>query len=196
MRLATSKLWTLSCTGLLALTLACGDEKGEEAEAANEAGTETGDGDGDDEVGDGDGEPGDGDGEPGDGDGEPGDGDGEAGDGDGEPGDGDGEPGDGDGEPGDGDGEPNPECFELDEAECGMNPDCQPVTGSPLRENGPGSPCLEPAEFLGCIGMQGCGDAITWFCGQGNTKWQVNDTCGPEGAEQCDAPMEPVEACM
>ena len=189
MRLAASNLWTYSCIGLLALTLACGDDKGEEAEGANEAGTETeaGDGDGDDEVGDGDGEPGDGDGEPGDGDGEPGDGDGE-------PGDGDGEPGDGDGEPGDGDGEPNPECVDLDEDECGMNPNCQPVNGARLKENGPDSPCLEPAEFLGCIGMQGCGDAITWFC-EGNNVWQVNDTCGPEGAEQCEAPMEPVETC-
>src|SRR5690606_15306333 len=97
MRTNTSKAWSLWFAGLLALTVACGDDK-DDAEAGDEMATET-------EAGDGDGDPtGDGDGEPtGDGDGGP------TGDGDGEPtGDGDGEPtGDGDGEPtGDGDGEP------------------------------------------------------------------------------------------
>src|SRR5690606_25315963 len=187
MRTNTAKAWSLWTAGLLALTVACGDDK-DDAEAGDEMSTET-------EAGDGDGDPtGDGDGEPtGDGDGEP------TGDGDGEPtGDGDGEPtGDGDGEPtGDGDGEPNPECLDLDTQEdCEANPDCQSVVGSRLQQNGPDAPCLEPAEFLGCIGMQGCGDAITWFCGQGNNKWQVPDTCRPEGAEQCDPPAEPVDAC-
>jgi hypothetical protein len=181
----SKQLWASLGVGLLALAVACGDDKGEDAEVGNETGgTEVGDGDG-----------GDGDGDAGDGDGDAGDGDGDAGDGDGDAGDGDGDAGDGDGDAGDGDGEPNPECFDLDsQAACDDHPDCQSVIGSPLKKNGPDSPCLQPAEFLGCIPAQGCGDAITWFCAN-NSTWQVPDTCGPENAEQCEGPNEPVDAC-
>ncbi|MFO7567600.1 MAG: hypothetical protein R6X02_33460 [Enhygromyxa sp.] len=184
----SKKAWAWLGAGLLALSVACGDDKGEEA-GDETASTETGDGDGDgDQTGDGDGDQtGDGDGD------ETGDGDGdETGDGDGD------ETGDGDGDQtgdGDGDGEPNPECLELDnQADCEAHPDCQSVIGSPIKKNGPDSPCLEPAEFLGCIGTQGCGDAITYFC-QNNNTWQLPDTCGPDFAEPCEGPEEPVDAC-
>jgi hypothetical protein len=96
MNLSKTSRILLAWLPAIAVTLAgCNDDVTNE----DNAGTETGDGDGD--PGDGDGDSGDGDGDPGDGDGDPGDGDGDPGDGDGDPGDGDGDPGDGDGDPGD-----------------------------------------------------------------------------------------------
>ena len=194
MRSIATKSWSWVCASLLVLTVACGDDKGDES--SSETGETVGDGDGDPTTtGDGDGDPTTGDGD-GDGDGDP-----TTGDGDGDPttGDGDGDPttGDGDGDPttGDGDGDPNLDCYGFDETECGDNPDCQAVTGSPLKTNGPNSPCLEPSEFLGCIPASGCGDAETWFCDGPNSKFLVPDTCGPEGAEQCDPPMGDVGEC-
>lgn len=89
----------------------------------------------------------------------------------------------------------NSACADIEDAdECAAADGCQPVNGSKLKENGPDSPCLEPSEFLGCIAEQGCDDALTWFC-QGNGTYQVNDSCGPEGAEPCDGPADPVDAC-
>lgn len=84
----------------------------------------------------------------------------------------------------------------VDPDECAATDGCQPVSGSKLKENGPDSPCLEPAEFLGCIPVpeQGCDDAPTWFC-QGNGSYQVADSCGPEGFTACDGPADPVDAC-
>lgn len=90
----------------------------------------------------------------------------------------------------------NPECLEIeDEGECDAHPDCQSVLGSPVKQNGPDSPCLEPQEFIGCIPTQGCGDAISWFCSGNNKQWMVLDTCGPEGAEPCDPPDGDVGDC-
>ena len=163
---------TLSCAAMLMLPLACGDSGGEEA------GDGTGDtaGDIDDatttaETSDTADTTGDGDGDT-------------TGDGDGDT------TGDGDGDTG------NSECFDIgDEAMCDDHPDCQSVLGSRLKQNGPDAPCLEPQEFLGCIPMQGCGDAETWFCQGMNNVWMVPDTCGPEDAQECDPPADPVEAC-
>jgi hypothetical protein len=181
-------------------SLACGDDKKDEAGEADGTGTaesgesgdapETsgssmeGDGDGDPETGDGDGDP-----ETGDGDGDPGDGD----PGDGDPGDGD--PGDGD--PGDGDGDPNSPCFDHEtEEDCVADAACQAVVGQPLQENGPDAPCLEASEFIGCIAMAVCDDALTWFCtGGGGKPYLVNNGCGPNGAEICDPGVEDPPEC-
>jgi hypothetical protein len=89
----------------------------------------------------------------------------------------------------------NAGCADLETAdECTAMAGCQVVNGSPLKQNGPDAPCLEASEFLGCISEQGCGDAETWFC-QGNGMFLVPDTCGPDGADPCDGPADPVSEC-
>jgi hypothetical protein len=86
-------------------------------------------------------------------------------------------------------------CADLETAdECTAMAGCQVVNGSHLQENGPDAPCLEASEFLGCIAEQGCGDMETWFC-QGNKMFLVPDTCGPNGADPCDGPADPVSDC-
>jgi hypothetical protein len=195
---------SLACITLLALgSLACGDDKKDEAGEADGSGTaESGESadapetSGSSMEGDGDGDPGDGD--PGDGD--PGDGDPGDGDpGDGDPGDGD--PGDGDpgdGDPGDGDGDQNSPCFDHEtQDDCESDAACQAVVGQPLQENGPDAPCLDPAEFIGCIAMTGCDDALTWFCvGGGGKAYLVNNGCGPDGAEMCDPEVQDPPECQ
>jgi predicted esterase len=123
--LGRSSLVTASC--LFALTLACGDDRGDELAA------ESGETDTAPETGDVDGDPGDGDGDSGDGDGEPGDGDGDSGDGDGEPGDGD----------GDGDGDPPPPRLPL----CGTPPPDGAQLAPPLPTYGGICPILETGEM-------------------------------------------------
>jgi hypothetical protein len=89
----------------------------------------------------------------------------------------------------------NSACANIEDAdECAGTDGCQAVNGSKLKENGPDSPCLEPSEFIGCIAEQGCDDALTWFC-QGNGTYQVPNTCGPEGAESCEGPVDRPAAC-
>jgi hypothetical protein len=159
------------------------DQCAAEDTETGETGSVEGDGDtGDEDTGDGDGDTGDGDGNTGDGDGDTGDGDG-----DGDAGDGDGDAGDGDGDTG------TPECTDFEtQEECDANLDCQSVSGWPLLENGPDAPCLEPPEFLGCIGMMPCNDVETWFCIE--QVFLVFDSCGPENGESCDpGVMDPPE---
>jgi hypothetical protein len=180
---------------LVLATSACGgddQQEGADAGTADESGETTADGpEGSSMEGDGDGDGGDGDGDAGDGDGDAGDGDGDAGDGDGDAGDGDGDGGDGDGDGGDGDGEPSGCADHETQEDCEADPACQAVNGQPLLENGPDAPCLEPTEFIGCIEMMICDDALTWFCVGGNAKpVLMSSGCGPEGAEMCD-PMIP-----
>ncbi|KIG16084.1 hypothetical protein DB30_04956 [Enhygromyxa salina] len=196
----------LGCATALMLFVGCGDSgagdgdtqasetaaetAAETAETAgsgsgNEANSEgvDGDGDGDDGTG-----PGDGDGDTG-----PGDGDGDTGPGDG---DGDTSPGDGDGDTGDGDGDPIVCADFLDKESCDASIACQSVSGQPLVE-GLGAPCLDPAVFLGCIDEMPCDQALTWFCiGPEDTKHLVQDGCGPEGEEPCEAPLLPPSECM
>jgi hypothetical protein len=150
----------LSCVAVLAL--ACGDD-GKDEGADGDTGTAEGAESGDAPETSGSSMEGDG------------DGDGDTGD------------GDGDGEPGDGDGDPNSPCFDHEtQDDCEADPACQSVNGQPLQTNGPDSPCLDPAEYLGCIPMMICDDALTWFCIGGNEKpVLVNNGCGPEGAEMC-----------
>jgi hypothetical protein len=191
---------SLACIALFALgSLACGDDG--KAEAGETDGTTTAESgtsadgpetSGSSMEGDGDGDP-----DGGDGDGEPGDGDPDGGDGDGEPGDGDPDGGDGDGEPGDGDGDPNSPCFDHEtQDDCEADAACQAVNGQPLQENGPDAPCLNPVEFQGCIAMQGCDDAQTWFCtGGGGKPVLVNDGCGPNGSEECDPGVQDPPEC-
>jgi hypothetical protein len=189
---------SLACITLFALgSIACGDDTKDEAGDADGTGTaetggETADGpetgeSGMEGDGDGDGEAGDGDGDEGDGDGDP-----EGGDGDGDEGD-----GDGDQEAGDGDGDPNSPCLDYEnQDDCEGDAACQSVMGQALSENGPDAPCLEPAEFLGCIEMAVCDDALTWFCVGGNAKpVLVNNGCGPDGAEMCEPPVQDPPQC-
>jgi hypothetical protein len=182
---SSTRRLSLACIAALALAgSACGgegkDEGADDTGTADESGetaetSATMEGDGDGDGGDGDGDGGDGDGDGGDGDGDAGDGDGDGGD-------------------GDGDGEGGAQCPDYaTQVACEADPACQAVNGQLLKQNGPDAPCLEPAAFLGCIPMQGCGDAPTWFCigGGGNDLFLVGDTCGPEGAEMCE-PMLPI----
>ena len=80
-------------------------------------------------------------------------------------------------------------CGELKtEADCLAAAGCQAVNGQPLIGGGLGmQPCLDPAEFLGCIPEQICGDALTWFC-LGQDRYLVFDTCGPDGFDPCQGP--------
>ena len=180
------------CVGLAALfATACSDDGGTDAEGTQGETAESGETDSNSSETDGESNSGDGDGDPTTGDGDPTTGDGDPTTGDGDP------TGDGDGDPG-GDGDPMPSaCADYEEqAECEADAGCQAVTGQPLKENGQGAPCLEPVEFIGCIAQMGCGDAETWFCVGGNGKpVLIPDTCGPEGAMECDPGVDNPPEC-
>jgi hypothetical protein len=189
-RVYVARMRNLSLVGIALLALAtpaCGDDgKGEGADAGTDGTADTGEtAEGPETETSGSSMEGDGDGDGGDGDGDGGDGDG-----DGDGGDGD---GDGDGEGGDGDGDPKLPCVDHEtQDDCEADPACQAVIGQMLQLGGLGSAaCLLPAEFIGCIDMMGCDDALTWFCvGPNEQPYLVNNGCGPEGAQMCQ-PMIP-----
>jgi hypothetical protein len=52
--------------------------------------------------------------------------------------------------------------------------------------------CVDPVLlYLGCIDEQGCGDAITYACVEGdNAQYEIPDTCLPEAPfYMCDPPQ-------
>jgi hypothetical protein len=88
-----------------------------------------------------------------------------------------------------------PACVDIGDPDaCAAAEGCQPVEGARHKQNGPDAPCLEPADFIGCIDEQACDDVVTWFC-QGNGSYQVDDSCGPAGFAPCEAPADPIDAC-
>ena len=97
--------------------------------------------------------------------------------------------GDGDGMGGDGDtmgGDDDCAAIESKQA-CDAADGCQSVVGQPVMPKGDNGWCVGEYEFLGCIPEQGCADAETFFCSDGE-KFRVPDTCGPPGFNECEAP--------
>jgi hypothetical protein len=79
------------------------------------------------------------------------------------------------------------ECATLDADECRSSDACQTVRGSRVVRGEDGY-CLEPRQAIGCLPIQICGEALTYFCDPEGQVYEVTNTCGPKGWNECEAP--------
>lgn len=84
--------------------------------------------------------------------------------------------------------EPAPDpCKALDQAACEGKENCQTLTGQPLLtlDN---AFCAGDSEFIGCIQVRDCEDAVFTFCTPAKKLYQTMNGCAPSSWVECEQP--------